>query len=57
MWVTDLTLQDKNTNLNNFKSDIMFESIEEYQLKLEDTRDGKGELCKLREFSHEKWNQ
>ena len=43
-WVTNLTLQGKNIDLNNYKSDFMSNMIEEYQLNFEDTRDVKGGL-------------
>ena len=54
--MTDLTLWG-NINLNNFKTDILADSIEESQIDFEDTRDGKGGLIKPKEFSHEKWFQ
>ena len=56
-WVTDLTLQGKIIDLNKFKTDILADAIEESRLDFEDTRDGKGELIKNKEFSHEKWTQ
>ena len=56
-WVMDLTLQVKNINLNSFNSDILSSAIEEYQINFEDTRDGKVELIKPKDFSHEKWTQ
>ena len=56
-WVTDLTLRDKIINLNHFKTDIIADAIEDSRLDFEDTRDGKGELNKPKEFSHEKCTQ
>ena len=56
-WVIDLTLWVDIINLNNFKNDILADAIEESQLDFEDKRDGKGELRKPKEFSHEKWTQ
>ena len=53
----DLTLQGKIINLNNFKTDIIADAIEESRIDFEDTRDIKGELRKTKEFSHEKWTQ
>ena len=45
-WVTDLTLRGKIIDLNNFKADILADAIEESQLYLEDTIDGKVGLIK-----------
>ena len=56
-WVTDLTLQGKIINLNNFKADIIADDIEESRLDFEDTRYGKGEVSKPKDFSSEKWSQ
>ena len=56
-WVTNLTLQGKIINLNHFKTDIIADAIEESRLDFEHTRDGKGELSKPKEFSHEKCTQ
>ena len=53
-WVTDLTLWGKIIDLNNFKTDILTDAISESWIDFEDTRDGKGELIKPKEFSHEK---
>ena len=50
-------LRDKIIDLNNFKTDIIANVIEEYQIDFEDTRYGKGDLSKPKEFSHEKWDQ
>ena len=55
--MTDLTLRGKIIDLNNFKTDILADAIEESWLDFEDTRDGKGELRKPKEFSPEKWAQ
>ena len=53
-----LTLRDKNIDLNNFKTDILANYLEESRLGFEDTRDGRGGgLIKPKEFSHEKWTQ
>ena len=52
-----MTLWGKIIDLNNFKTDILAGAIEESRLDLEDTRYGKGDLRKPKEFSHEKWNQ
>lgn len=40
-WVTELTLWGKSIELDNFNSDILSDTIEEYQIEYEDTRDGK----------------
>ena len=40
--MTYLTLQDKIVDLNNFKTDIPDDDIEESRLDFEDTRDAKG---------------
>ena len=56
-WVIDLTLWGKIIDLNNFKTDILDNAIEESRLDFEDTRDGKGDLRKPKDFSHEKWTQ
>ena len=50
-------LRGKNIDLDNFKSDVLSEAIEDSWLNLEDTRGGKGELIKPKYFSHEKWTQ
>ena len=55
--MTYLTLRGKIIDLNNFKTDILANYLEESRLGFEDTRDGKGELRKTEELSHEKWNQ
>ena len=55
--MTDLTLRGNIINLNNFKTDILADAIEESRIDFEDTRDGKGDLSKPKEFSHEKWAQ
>ena len=56
-WITDLTLLGKIIHLNKFKTDILADAIDDYRLDFEDTRYRKGELSKLKEFSHEKWTQ
>ena len=56
-WVTYLTLQVKIIDLNKFKTYIIADVIEEYHIDFEDTRDGKAELRKPKEFSHEQWTQ
>ena len=45
-WVTDLTLRGKIIDINNFKTDILDDTIEDYRIDFEDTRYGKGELSK-----------
>ena len=52
-----MTLRGNIININNFKTDIIADAIEESQIDFEDTRDVKGELIKPKEFSHEKWAQ
>ena len=56
-WVMDLTLQGRNVDLNNFGSDIMSDTIGEFQIEFEDTRDSKGGMSKPKTFSYEKWTQ
>ena len=51
-WVTYLTLRGKIIDLNNFKTDIIADTIEESRIYFEDTRDGTWELIKPKEFSH-----
>ena len=53
-WVTYLTLRGKIIDPNNLKNDILADVIEESRINFEDKRDGKGELSKPKEFSHEK---
>ena len=48
-----MTLRGKIIDLDNFKTYIIADVIEESQLYFEDTRDGKGELSKPKIFSHE----
>ena len=48
-----MTLRGKIFDLNNFKTDILADAIEESRLDFEDTRYGKGELIKPKEFPHE----
>ena len=45
-WVTDLTLRGNIIDLNNFKTDIIADAIEESWIDFEDTREGKWELSK-----------
>ena len=52
-----MTLWGKIIDINNFKTDILADVIEEPRLDFEDTRYGKGELSKPKEFSHENWTQ
>ena len=52
-----MTLRGKIIDLDNFKTDILDDTIEDYRLGFEDTRYGKGELSKPKEFSREKRNQ
>ena len=47
----------KNIDINNFKTDILADDIEEYQLDFEDTRYVKGGTINPKEFSHENWTQ
>ena len=56
-WVTDLTLRSKIINLNNFRTDILDDTIEESRLDFEDTRDGKVELINPKDLSHEIFSQ
>ena len=53
--MTDLTVQDKIIDLNNFKTDIFAYAIEDSRVHFEDTGYGKGELSNPKYFSHEKW--
>ena len=57
LWLTDLTLRGKIVDLNNFKTDILSDAIEESQIDFEYTINGKRDLSKPKEFSHEKWTQ
>ena len=56
-WVTDLTLRGKSIDLNNFKTGILADAIDESRVDFEDTRYGKGEPRKPKELPHEKWTQ
>ena len=56
-WVKYFTLRGKIVDINNFKTDILDDSIEESHIYFEYTMDGKGGLRNPREFSHEKWAQ
>ena len=51
--MTDLTLRGKIIDLNNFKTDILADDIDESRLDFEDTIDEKGDLIKPKYFSHE----
>ena len=53
-WVNDLMLRGNIIDINNFETDILAYAIEESWIYFEDTRDGKGDLSKSREFSYEK---
>ena len=44
-------------DINNFKTDVLADAIEESRLDFEDTRDLKGGLSKPKEFSYEKFTQ
>ena len=55
--MTDLILRGKIINLNNFKTDILADAIEDSRIDFKDSRYGKGEPSKPKEFSYEKWNQ
>ena len=44
--MTYLTLRGKIIDLNNFKTNILDDDIEESRIDFEDTRYGKGELSK-----------
>ena len=52
-----MTLRGKIVNIDNFKTDILADAIEEYWIDFEETRYGNGELIKTKEFSHEKWTK
>ena len=45
-WVTYLMLRGKIINLNNLKTDILADAIDESRIDFEDTRYGKGEMSK-----------
>ena len=47
-----MKLCGKIIDLNNFKTDIIDDAIEEYRIDFEDTRYGKGDMSKPKEFSH-----
>ena len=44
--------QGKIIDLNNFKTDILADAIEDSRLYFEDTRDRKGEMIIPKELSH-----
>ena len=48
--MTYLTLRGKIIDINNLKTDILADAIEESRNDFEDTRDEKGEMSKLKEF-------
>ena len=50
-------MRDKIIDLNNFKTDIISDSIEDSWIDFEDKRYGKGGMSKPKELSHEKWTQ
>ena len=50
LWVTDVMLQNKNIDLNHFKSDVMSGAIEDSRLNFEDYRYGKGDLVNTKAF-------
>ena len=52
-----MTLWGKIIDLNNFKTGILDDAIQYSRLDFEETRDGKGEMSKPKEFSYEKWTQ
>ena len=52
-----MKLWGKSVDLNNFKSDIMFEAIEDSRVNSEDNRDYKDGISKPTDFSHEKLTQ
>ena len=52
--MTDLTLRSKNIDFNDFKSGVLSETIEEYLINFEYTRDDKGELSNTKDISHVK---
>ena len=43
---TDVTLRSKIINVNNFKTDIIADAVEDYWIDFEDIRYGKGETSK-----------
>ena len=47
-------LRDKNMDLNYFKSDVLFDAVEDYSLYFQDTRDIKGDISKTKYCLHEK---
>ena len=55
--VTDLTLWGKIIDLNNFKTDIIDDAIEEFRLTFEKTSYVIGGLINIKELSYEKWTQ
>ena len=55
--MADFTLRGRIIDINNFKTDIFDNAIEDSHIDFEITRDGKGELITHKEFSYGKWNQ
>ena len=55
--MTDLTLRDEIIDLNNFKTDIISDTIEESRIDFEDTIYVKEGLSKSKELSNENWTQ
>ena len=51
-WATNMILQGKKIDLNHFKSDVMYEAIEEFRLKLENNRNSKWDCIKPKKFPH-----
>ena len=56
-WVIYLTLRGKIIDLNNFKTDILDDAIDQSRIESEYTRYVERELINTKEFSHEKWDQ
>ena len=56
-WVAYLTMRGKYIYLNNFKSYVLSDVIEDPQLEFEDTRYGKRELSNPKYFLHKIWTQ
>ena len=52
-----MTLRGKIIDLNNFKTDIFADAIEDFWIDFEYTIDVKGGLINPKYFSHEKWTQ
>ena len=56
-WVKCLMLRGKIIDLNNFKTGILDDAIEQSRIDVEDTRDVKWDLSNLKELSYENWYQ